>query len=53
MKKKSYTIQEDKATGRNTITIPSMIMSLKGWKKGTKLEFKENMGTIYLEEVKD
>ena len=34
------------------LTVPKKIAELKGWKKGTVLEFRENMGNICLLEVR-
>lgn len=34
------------------LTIPKSIAELKGWKKGTVLELRENMGNICLLEVR-
>jgi hypothetical protein len=39
-------IQE--SANRLSITIPSSIAKLKGWKKGTNLEFRERNGYICL-----
>lgn len=48
--KTSYAIQE-RNNGNLSITISSKIAAFKGWKGGTKIEFKESMGNIYLAEV--
>jgi len=44
------TVQDSK--GRLSVTIPKSIADLKGWKKGTQLEFKENAGYVCLVEVR-
>lgn len=38
--------------GRFTISIPKDIVKLKGWRKGTVLEFKEQIGIVTLIEVR-
>ena len=43
-------IQEVK--GKYTLSIPKDIAKLKGWKKGTVLEFKEQLGIITLIEIR-
>lgn len=43
-------IQDSK--GRLSVTIPKSIADLKGWKKGTQLEFKEHAGLVCLVEVR-
>lgn len=44
------TVQDSK--GRLSVTIPKSIADLKGWKKGTQLEFKEHAGLVCLVEVR-
>ncbi len=44
------TVQDSK--GRLSVTIPKSIANLKGWKKGTILEFKEHAGLVCLVEVR-
>ncbi|MBN1134092.1 MAG: hypothetical protein JXA38_04105 [Methanosarcinaceae archaeon] len=39
-------VQESK--GRLHITLPKSIADLKGWKKGTTLEYKEYAGNVCL-----
>ncbi|MBN1134282.1 MAG: hypothetical protein JXA38_05105 [Methanosarcinaceae archaeon] len=41
-------IKVQESTGRLHITIPKSIADLKGWKKGTTLEFKEYAGNVCL-----
>jgi len=43
------TIQE--SSGRLSVTVPKSVADLKGWKKGTQLEFKEHAGLVCLVEV--
>ncbi|WP_440951487.1 hypothetical protein [Methanococcoides sp. FTZ1] len=43
-------IQE--SNDRFFITIPKDIVKLKGWKKGTVLEFREQVGSVCLVEVR-
>jgi bifunctional DNA-binding transcriptional regulator/antitoxin component of YhaV-PrlF toxin-antitoxin module len=46
-------IQELKS-GQLVVTVPRAIAELKGWKKGTKLVFREDrFGSITLMEVKE
>ena len=45
-------IQEDSSSGRLQLTIPKDVAILKGWKKGTKLEFHEIMNNTCLVEVR-
>lgn len=41
-------------TGQLTITVPRAIADLKGWKKGTVLEYAEDRyGEVVLKEVRD
>jgi bifunctional DNA-binding transcriptional regulator/antitoxin component of YhaV-PrlF toxin-antitoxin module len=44
------TIQDSK--GRLSVTVPKSIADLKGWEKGTTLEFKEHAGLVCLVEVR-
>lgn len=45
-------VQEDKGSGRLHIVIPKSVAKLKGWKKGTELEFMDQMGFVCLMEKK-
>lgn len=38
--------------GSMWVIIPSDICKLKGWKKGTVLEFREQMGAVCIMEVR-
>jgi len=44
------TVQDSK--GRLSVTIPKSVADLKGWKKGTQLEFREHAGLVCLVEVR-
>jgi hypothetical protein len=51
MPSNEVTIQELKS-GQLVITVPRAIANMKGWKKGTKLVFKEDrFGALTLSEV--
>lgn len=46
------TVKIQENSNRLSVTIPKSIADLKGWKKGTMLEFKEHAGFVCLVEVK-
>jgi hypothetical protein len=56
MPKIQSSTKKNKITGSETdslwITIPQDIVKLKGWKKGTVLEFRERSGDMMLVEVR-
>jgi bifunctional DNA-binding transcriptional regulator/antitoxin component of YhaV-PrlF toxin-antitoxin module len=53
MAKNSVKIQQTNK-GQFFITIPTSIAGLKGWKKGTELEYVEDRyGSLTLQEVKE
>lgn len=46
------TVKVQESSGRLSVSIPKSVADLKGWKKGTQLEFKEHAGFVCLVEVK-
>lgn len=45
-------VKVQESSGRLSVSIPKSIADLKGWKKGTTLEFKEHAGLVCLIEVR-
>jgi hypothetical protein len=45
-------VKVQESSGRLSVSIPKSIADLKGWRKGTALEFKENAGFVCLVEVR-
>lgn len=46
------TVKIQENSNRLSVTIPKSIADLKGWKKGTQLEFKEHAGLVCLQEAR-
>lgn len=46
------TVKVQESSGRLSVSIPKSVADLKGWKRGTVLEFKEHAGFVCLVEVK-